>query len=59
MRQVQEIITHYPVDGIHFDDYFYPTNEKKYNKVSKAERKKNVNAMVKKVYQTVKAKVLN
>ncbi len=56
VRQVQEIITRYPVDGIHFDDYFYPTNEKKYNKVSKAQRKKNVNTMVKKVYQTVKAK---
>lgn len=56
VRQVQEIITRYSVDGIHFDDYFYPTNEKKYNKVSKQVRKKNVNAMVKKVYNTVKAK---
>lgn len=56
VRQVQEIVNNYAVDGIHFDDYFYPTNEKKYNKVSKATRKKNVNVMVKKVYQTVKAK---
>jgi uncharacterized lipoprotein YddW (UPF0748 family) len=23
---IQEIIEHYPVDGIHFDDYFYPSS---------------------------------
>lgn len=56
VRQVREIVEHYPVDGIHFDDYFYPTNEKKYNKVSKTTRMKNVNAMVKNVYNTVKSK---
>lgn len=56
VRQVKEIVEHYPVDGIHFDDYFYPTNEKKYNKVSKATRMKHVNTMVQKVYNTVKAK---
>ncbi len=56
VAQVKEIVTKYKVDGIHFDDYFYPTNEKKYNKVKKADRMKNVNQMVRKVYQTVKAK---
>lgn len=56
VAQVKEIVNKYNVDGIHFDDYFYPTNEKKYNKVKKADRMKNVNQMVKKVYQTVKAK---
>ncbi len=56
VAQVKEIVTKYKVDGIHFDDYFYPTNEKKYNKVKKADRMKNVNEMVRKVYQTVKAK---
>lgn len=56
VKQVKEIIDHYAVDGIHFDDYFYPTNEKKYNKVSKSARMANVNAMVRKVYQTVKKK---
>ncbi len=56
VKQVQEIINNYAVDGIHFDDYFYPTNEKKYNKVTRDVRKKNVNTMVKKVYRTVKAK---
>ncbi len=56
LQQVKEIIAKYNVDGIHFDDYFYPSNDKKYNKVSKKTRMKNVNSMVKKVYQTVKAK---
>ena len=56
VRQVKEIVEHYPVDGIHFDDYFYPTNEKKYKKVNKATRMKNVSIMVQKVYRTVKAK---
>lgn len=56
VRQVREIVNYYKVDGIHFDDYFYPTNEKKYKNVSKAVRKKNVNIMVQKVYSTVKAK---
>lgn len=56
VRQVREIVNNYAVDGIHFDDYFYPTNEKKYNKVSKAVRKSNVNRMVQSVYNTVKAK---
>lgn len=56
VKQVKEIVDHYAVDGIHFDDYFYPTNEKKYNRVSQSVRKKNVNHMVKSVYQAVKAK---
>lgn len=56
VNQVNEIVRNYSVDGIHFDDYFYPTNEKKYNKVSKSTRKANVNKMVKAVYNTVKAK---
>lgn len=56
VSQVQEILDNYDVDGIHFDDYFYPTNEKKYNKVKKADRMKNVNKMVKAVYSAVKAK---
>lgn len=55
VKQVREILNHYPVDGIHFDDYFY-TDEKKYKKVSEAERKKNVNAMVRAVYKEVKKK---
>ena len=26
LREIQEIISNYNVDGIHFDDYFYPDN---------------------------------
>ena len=56
VNQVKEIINRYAVDGIHFDDYFYPTNIKKYKKVPAATRRQNVNVMVRKVYQTVKQK---
>ena len=54
VKIVNEIIKNYDVDGIHFDDYFYPSN-KQFKKVSVKTRKKNVNKMVKKVYKTVKA----
>lgn len=56
VSQVQEIINNYAVDGIHFDDYFYPTNESKYNKVSQSDRMNNVNYMVSEVYNAVKKK---
>lgn len=39
VNQVKEIINRYAVDGIHFDDYFYPTNIKKYKKVPAATRR--------------------
>ncbi|MDO4419348.1 MAG: family 10 glycosylhydrolase [Ruminococcus sp.] len=29
---VKEIIENYPVDGIHFDDYFYPTTDESFDK---------------------------
>lgn len=29
---VREIIEKYPVDGIHFDDYFYPTSDESFDK---------------------------
>lgn len=29
---VREIIENYPVDGIHFDDYFYPTSDESFDK---------------------------
>ncbi len=56
VSQVEEIVANYDVDGIHFDDYFYPTNEKKYNKVSQSDRMDNVNDMVSRVYDAVKEK---
>ncbi len=53
---VKEIIENYPVDGIHFDDYFYPSKYKgnAYYSVTKKERKENVNKMIRTVYQTIK-----
>lgn len=56
VAQVKEIVNNYGVDGIHFDDYFYPTNEKKYNGVDTYSRMEYVNEMVRKVYKAVKAK---
>ncbi len=53
---VLEIIENYDVDGIHFDDYFYPSKTKgnKYYKVSIKKRMKNVNRMVSAVYSAIK-----
>lgn len=53
---VLEIIENYNVDGIHFDDYFYPSKHKgnKYYSVSINNRKKYVNKMVHSVYKTIK-----
>ena len=65
---VVEIIENYDVDGIHFDDYFYPTTDmsfdSKYYKsyrsaggnLSQADwRRDNVNKLIRKVYSAVKA----
>ena len=56
---VKEIVTNYEVDGIHFDDYFYPSNyplpegETREGAVAQ-ERRDNVDTLIKKVYQTIK-----
>ncbi len=64
VQGVSEIIEKYDVDGIHFDDYFYPgadfDDQKSYelygNDSDKENwRRANVNAMVRAVYKTVKA----
>lgn len=74
---VKEIVENYDVDGIHFDDYFYPTLGNNYATnfdyleyeayVAKTEaegkkvlsiqnwRRNNVNKLIKKVYNAVKA----
>lgn len=39
---IKEIVENYPVDGIHFDDYFYPTEDPSYDKVSYDEYCKSV-----------------
>ena len=56
LRIVNEILENYDVDGIHFDDYFYPSQSKgaQLYKVSTAKRKAVINKMVKAVYKTVK-----
>lgn len=57
-RIVKEIINNYNVDGIHFDDYFYPAQGKKaqFNKVTVSKRKRVINKMVRTIYRTVKSK---
>jgi uncharacterized lipoprotein YddW (UPF0748 family) len=64
---VLEILNNYEVDGIHFDDYFYPTTlaqfdssyYKKYlndgGRMNLADwRRENVNALIRQVYSAVK-----
>ena len=65
---VREIITKYDIDGIHIDDYFYPSTDEKVDKTQYSEykseggklslsewRKANVNSFVSALYSTVKA----
>lgn len=56
LRIVKEIIKNYDVDGIHFDDYFYPSRTKgaQFYQVSVAKRKTVINKMIKTVYRTIK-----
>jgi len=62
---VREIVEHYAVDGIHFDDYFYPTTDAAVDQpqfeaaaLPEAERsawrRQNVTALVRQVYDVVK-----
>lgn len=70
IRGVEEIVRNYPVDGIHFDDYFYPEldNANSARWFDKPEyetsgssmniskwRKDNINQLVRSVYASVKA----
>lgn len=48
---VAEIVSNYQVDGIHFDDYFYPSSDR----TEQSEKMKNVNKMIKKVYKKIKS----
>ena len=61
---VREIVTQYDVDGIHLDDYFYPTTAADFDAAAfeadgasdlAAFRLEQTNAMVKQLYDTVKA----
>ena len=70
IRQVEEIINNYNVDGIHFDDYFYIQDDidrLEYlnyqnnggTQSLKEFRLNNTNDLIKKVYQTIKKKDKN
>lgn len=66
---IDEILSNYAVDGIHMDDYFYPSGvQKKFDAYAyslsikenselslEAFRRENVNALVKQIHDTVKA----
>ena len=62
---IKEIVTKYAVDGIHFDDRFYPTRDESIDSYSymlcgegrtlKQFRLDNVNALVKEIYNTIKS----
>lgn len=67
---IREIIDNYDVDGIHFDDYFYPTTDESFDKVNytvyaeqterplslEEYRRANINALISGVYTAVKFK---
>nr|WP_263290541.1 family 10 glycosylhydrolase [Faecalibacterium prausnitzii] len=64
VQGVAELLQNYPVDGIHFDDYFYPTTDAAVDAAQFAAsgaadlavwRRQNVTALVAKVHRTVKA----
>ena len=62
---VKEIVENYNISAIHFDDYFYPTQSKNFDKKEYKKyggdlsltdwRRQNVTNMVKRVYETIKA----
>lgn len=67
VRGVEEIVRKYNVDGIHFDDYFYPTSDKSLDAVMYSDylkkggklkladwRRENVDVLVKSVYSSIK-----
>lgn len=60
---IAEIVSNYDVDGIHIDDYFYPTTDESFDKlafsVSRSSdlaqwRRDTVSQLVKEIYSTVK-----
>lgn len=60
---IREIMESYEVDGIHFDDYFYPTKDASFDSADFSAsgsndlyswRRDNINEFVKKVYSLVK-----
>lgn len=69
---IREIIANYKVDGIHIDDYFYPTTDTAFDKVEYSAyqksggnksladwRRGNVESLLSQIYNTVKAQDKN
>ncbi len=70
LNGIREIIDNYAVDGIHFDDYFYPTQDAAFDEQSYKEycdntpkklsladwRRANVNALISGAYTAIKFK---
>jgi len=67
-KGVMEIVKNYDVDGIHFDDYFYPTTNLDFDRIyyqkyvenggslSQADcRRENVNQLIRDVYSSIKS----
>lgn len=65
---IREIIENYKVDGVHIDDYFYPTTDESFDSTEYNEylqqggllslsdwRRENINNLVSQIYATVKA----
>lgn len=65
---VVELVKNYDIDGIHIDDYFYPTTDKEFDKASYNAylknggklsladwRRSNVETLIKKMYSAIKA----
>ncbi len=62
---ITELMENYPLDGIHFDDYFYPTDAPEFDAESYETygngmdlydwRRENVNKLIRRAYQAVKA----
>lgn len=61
---VREIVANYDVDGIHIDDYFYPTTDGDFDKDAFSDstvasvsefRIQNINSLIKEMYSTIKS----
>ena len=62
---ITEVASNYDIDGVHFDDYFYPTTSSSFDSAAYADsgkvlslanfRRDNINKLVKQSYNAVKA----
>ncbi len=69
LNGINEILNNYSVDGIHFDDYFYPTTDASFDSSTFSQygagksladfRRNSVSTLVKSVYDAVKSKNSN